>query len=132
MVSNFPVLDRMDSHILLSLFHIFVVVPYFLYVAFQRSSLPNWVFTTTLVLGIFIGLYHGYKAMIRARILSPNLWINVIHVLLVAPLLIYIGYTGKNTPRPAYELLAMAGFAALGYHLYSLILSINSIQDHSD
>jgi len=70
--------------------------------------------------------------MIRARVLSPNLWINVIHVLFVAPLLVYIGFMAKNTPRPAYELLAMVGFAALGYHLYSLILSINSIQDHHD
>lgn len=122
----------MDSHIILSLFHIFIVVPFFLYIAFQRSDLPNWVFTTALVIGIVIGLYHGYKAMLRARVLSPSLWINVIHVLYVAPLLAYIGYMGKNTPRPAYELLAMVGFAALGYHLYSLVLSINSIQDHHD
>ena len=122
----------MDPHIVLSLFHIFLVVPLFLYVAFQRAAIPSWLYTALLILGVIILAYHGYKAMIRARLMSPSLWINLLHVFYVAPLLIYIGYTGKNTPRPAYELMAMVGFAALGYHLYNLILSINSIQDATD
>lgn len=122
----------MDPHILLSLFHIFLVVPLFLYVAFQRAAIPNWLYTFLLILGTFILAYHGYKALLRARLMSPSLWINLLHVFYVAPLLLYIGYYGKNTPRPAYELMAMVGFAALGYHLYNLILSINSIQDASD
>jgi hypothetical protein len=119
----------MDPHILLSLFHIFVVVPFFLYVALNRGNIPHWIFTATLALGVFILIYHGYKAWIRIQVQSPSLWINLLHVFLVAPLLIYVGANEKNTPRPAYELLAIAGFGALGYHLYSLVLSINSIQD---
>ena len=122
----------MDTHIIISLFHIFAVVPFFLYVAFNRAAIPNAIFTALLVLGIGIGLYHGYKALRRYQLQSPYLWVNLIHVFYVAPLLIYIGYNEKMTPRPAYELLAMVGFAALGYHLYSLILNINSIQDRHD
>lgn len=122
----------MDPHIVLSLFHIFLVVPLFLYVAFQRAAIPSWLYTAILILGVIILAYHGYKAMIRARLMSPSLWINLLHVFYVAPLLIYVGYYGKNTPRPAYELMAMVGFAALGYHLYNLILSINTIQDATD
>ncbi len=119
----------MDPHILLSLFHIFAVVPFFLYIAFMRGAAPSWVFMTALVLGVGIGIYHGYKAVLRMRVQSPSLWVNVFHMLVVAPLLIYIGFNEKNTPRPAFELLAMTGFAALGYHLYSLVLSINTFQD---
>ena len=122
----------MDAHIIISLFHIFAVVPFFLYVAFNRAAVPSAVFTALLVLGAGIGVYHGYKALRRYQLQSPNLWINLIHVFYVAPLLLYIGYYEKTTPRPAYELLAMIAFAALGYHLYSLILNINSIQDHHD
>lgn len=36
--------------------------------------------------------------------------------------MIYIGYMSKKTPRPAYELLGLITFAALGYHLYSVVL----------
>ena len=52
------------------------------------------------------------------------MWVNIFHVLLVAPLLFYVCAKGFDTPRWAYELLAMAGFAALGYHIYSIVLEV--------
>jgi D-alanyl-lipoteichoic acid acyltransferase DltB (MBOAT superfamily) len=119
----------MDSHLLLGLFHIFAVVPLFLYVALSRSNTYEQIYTLLFVLGIIILLYHGYKAFLRLAANSPSLWINLVHVVAVAPLLIYIGYKGKNTQRAAYELLALVGFAALGYHTYHLILSANVIMD---
>jgi uncharacterized membrane protein len=119
----------MDSHLLLGLFHILAVVPLFLYVALSRANTYEHIYTLLLVLGIIILLYHGYKAFIRLAANSPSLWINVIHVLIVAPLLIYIGYKAKSTPRPAYEILALVAFSALGYHTYHLIVSTNLIMD---
>ena len=58
---------------------------------------------------------------------NPSIWVNLIHMLVIAPLLLWIGYYGKETSRAAYELLLMTGFAALGYHLYSLILEVNTV-----
>ena len=58
---------------------------------------------------------------------DSSLWVNLIHMLVVAPLLLWIGYYGKETSRAAYELLLMTGFAALGYHLYSLALQANTV-----
>jgi hypothetical protein len=121
----------MDSHLLLSLFHIFAVVPLFLYVALSRGNTVKGVYGFLLVLGAFILLYHLFKAWKRYTTGSPALWINLIHVFYVAPLLIYIGYREKDTPRYAYELLALIGFAALGYHTYSLILSTNVLIEES-
>jgi hypothetical protein len=34
----------------------------------------------------------------------------------------------QQTPRAAYELLAMAGFAAAGYHIYYLIQMMNLVE----
>ncbi len=115
----------MNSHIVLSLFHIFFVVPLFLYVAFQRAACPDWLYLALFVLGIVLLVYHGIKAAWRLSKGSSSAWINVFHAALIAPLLIYIGYFGKKTPRPAYELLAMAGFAAVGYHIYSMLLQLH-------
>lgn len=56
----------------------------------------------------------------RFQTKSQLIWINLVHVLWVGPLLLYIGAKKKDTPRPAYELLLLTGFAALGYHLYEL------------
>jgi hypothetical protein len=33
-----------------------------------------------------------------------------------------------QTPRAAYELLAISGFGAGGYHIYSLITTLNLIE----
>jgi hypothetical protein len=74
-----------------------------------------------LAIGVIVLVYHGFKLIVRLKNRSGYSWVNAIHVLLVAPLLIYIGYNKKETPRSAYELLLMAGFAAGGYHLFSLV-----------
>ena len=53
---------------------------------------------------------------------SQTLYINLIHVFLFAPLIIYIGYNAKKTPRSAYEMLGLITFSALGYHIYNMIV----------
>lgn len=118
----------MDTHLLLALFHIFFVVPLFIYVAINKSDTLEVVYKGLLGLGLFIVLYHAGKAYFRWLASSSMLWINVIHILFVGPLLVYIGYYAKNTPRPAYEMLALLGFSALGYHLYSLVTSLNIVK----
>jgi hypothetical protein len=72
--------------------------------------------------GIFVMLYHSYKAISRLIAASPVIWINLIHVFLVAPLLLWTGYYAKRTERPAYDMLLIAAFGALGFHLYKLII----------
>ena len=112
----------MDIHLLLAVFHIFAVVPMFLYVGFQRAATPEWLYHVLFGIGIVLLVFHGAKAAIRIMARSASAWINVLHAALIAPLLIWIGYFGKKTERPAYELLLIAGFGALGYHLTNLIV----------
>lgn len=114
----------MNTHMILALIHILFVAPFFFAIAFLRSQMSEWMYNVILVAGILILFYHAYKFMIRWQARSSGLWINALHVALVAPLLLYIGYTRKDTPRAAYEMTVMVGFAALGYHLYSLITQL--------
>ena len=122
----------MDVHVLLALFHIFLVAPLFLFVAISRSNSPELLYKFLMGLGVFLFIYHGYKAFFKYMKSSSSLWVNLIHILFVAPLLFYVGYNGKDTPRPAYEIMALTGFAALGYHLYSLVISVNLIKIESN
>ncbi len=114
------------SHLILALFHILAVVPLFLYVGIQRAATADLVYTVLLVLGFIITAYHGYKAFIRFQAGSPYLWVNLIHFLYVGPLLMYIGYKQKDTPRAGYEVLLLIAFAALGYHLYNLVQMLSN------
>lgn len=117
------------SHIPIALFHILVVAPFFLYVAFVRGQLPPWIFTVMTGLGLVILFYHAYKTIVKWRAHSMSAWVNIIHVVAVAPLLIYIGASAFDTPRWAFEVLAMFGFAAAGYHLYNLVMEIQEMYD---
>jgi hypothetical protein len=116
----------MNSHLLLAIFHLVFVAPFFLYVGFQRAATPDWAYNLLFGLGLFMLAYHGMKSIVRYYAQSPAIWINLIHTFIIAPLLIWIGYQGKKTGRPAYEMLLMTAFAALGYHLKSLIEIVNT------
>jgi hypothetical protein len=125
-----PATKAIDHHMILALFHILFVAPLFFVIAFFRSEMPVWAFRTLFVLGLFILVYHGYKFFLKLSQNSMSAWINAIHILLFAPLLIYIGLEQKETPRAAYELCIMVGFAALGYHLYNLTHMLHVV--HTD
>ena len=70
---------------------------------------------------------HSYKTIIKWKAHSMSVWVNILHIVAVAPLLLYIGSMGYDTPRWAFEILAMLGFSALGYHIYSMILEIQKM-----
>jgi hypothetical protein len=110
----------MDKHVLINLFHIALIVPFFLWIGISRGNAPDGAYIALIVLGIIVTLYHAYKAFIRLSNNSSYVWVNLIHALWIGPLLIYIGAKKKDTPRPAYELLLLTAFGALGYHMYEL------------
>lgn len=66
------------------------------------------------MLGVIVTLYHGFKAWNRYVKNSGLIWINLVHFLVVGPLLVYIGANKEKTPRAWFEILLLTGFAALG------------------
>ena len=109
----------MDNHKLVHLFHIIIVGGLFLYVGINREKISSGLFNVLFYLGIFIVLYHLYKAYGYLKD-SKGIWVNLIHIFIVGPLLVYIGYNGDKTTRKFFEILLMLGFAAIGYHGYYL------------
>jgi hypothetical protein len=107
----------MDIDKLVHLFHILVVGGLFLYVGINRDKIYGWLFNVLFYLGIIIILYHLYKIYGYLNI-GKGIWVNLIHVFIVGPLLVYIGYNGEKTSRKFFEILLMLGFASIGYHLY--------------
>jgi hypothetical protein len=112
----------MNKQIAINFFHLLLVAPFFMYVGIMRASLVPAIYTTLLVLGIVLILYHGWKFYDRWVKGSSYAWVNAIHAFALGPLLVYIGSNGEMTPRPAFEGLLLFAFAAFGYHLYELIV----------
>jgi hypothetical protein len=113
----------MDSSLFVHLFHILIVGGLFLYVGRTQTKLSSWIYPGLAILGGIIVAYHIYKAYTK-KMAGQNPWVNYIHILLVGPLLVYIGLNRDKTERMYFELLLMFGFASIGYHGYYLVESL--------
>lgn len=109
----------MNKDTYVHLFHILIIGTLFLYLGIEKTNIPSFIYPILIVLGIVVILYHSYKAYNRIM-KHETAWINYIHIFIVGPLLVYIGYKNKATKPRFFELLLMLGFAAIGYHGYYL------------
>jgi hypothetical protein len=107
----------MDYHKLVHLFHVLIVGGLFLYVGIYRDNIYEKLFPALFYLGLIVITYHLYKIYGYLNV-GKSIWINLIHVFIIGPLLVYIGYHGEKTSRKYFEMLLMLGYASIGYHLY--------------
>lgn len=109
----------MEIRIYVHLFHILIVGSLFLYVGIYKTTMPTLMYPVLLWLGLIIIIYHIFKVYNYVKE-GKGYWVNLIHILIVGPLLVYIGYNREKTARLYFELLLMLGFASIGYHGYYL------------
>ena len=109
----------MEKESYVHLFHMLIVGSLFLYVGKYKTLIPAFMYSILLGLGLVIIFYHLFKVYNHIK-LGKGYWVNLIHIFMVGPLLVYIGYNKENTSRLYFELLLMLGFASIGYHGYYL------------
>ena len=109
----------MEIETYVHLFHILIVGSLFLYVGITRNKIPSLMYPILLGLGLIIIFYHCFKVYNYIK-LGKGYWVNLIHIFIVGPLLVYIGYNREDTARLYFEILLMLGFASIGYHGYYL------------
>ena len=115
----------LNHHMQLALFHTIVISPLFIYVGIAREQVPDAVFYTLGGLGLAIAGYHIFKAYEKIKA-GQSAWINFIHIFLVVPVLLILGFLGKTANRKYFEMLLLLGFSAFGYHTLSIIREIMS------
>lgn len=100
--------------------HIALIAPLFIYVGMYRDQVHEYVFYALGLVGAVVLAYHAYRAYMKLTS-GQSAWINWIHILFVAPLLLLLGYLKKDANRRYFEMLLMLGFAAFGYHGFYLV-----------
>jgi hypothetical protein len=103
-------------HIIIQWIHVLVIAPLFIYIALRRTKVKQIVYPITLIIGLVVILYHGYKITKNPR------WghIYLLHILVIAPSLLAVGYYKEKTNYMVYDYLLLLGCAALGYNLLKL------------
>jgi len=106
-----------NTHFIISLFHVFVSGPLLIYIGLTKSY--NFLFSLLLFLfGITIITAFIYKYLNK----QLYAWLYI-HLLLFASLFLYISYlrfTQKPIPDYLYSFLVAIGIAAVGYHIIKL------------
>ena len=100
--------------------HILAIGPLFLYVGLKRENVPDAVFNVLGVVGLVVLFYQSYKAYLKLKD-GKSAWVNWIHIILVAPLLLILAYLKKDANRRYFEMMLLLGFSAIGYHALYLI-----------
>ena len=113
----------MNIQNLISIIHVFLIVPFLLYCVSKGNSMSLYLKYALQIFGAFIILFHGYRILTNLFTFSVIRIINWIHLVIIGPLLIYIGYTAPNTGARYYDSLAIIAYAALIYHGYYLVKS---------
>jgi hypothetical protein len=109
-------LTEFQNHLL----HALLIGPAFLYIGYYRDQVPDVAFYVLFAAGIVVLLYHLYRAFLKIKD-GKSAWVNWIHIFLVAPLLLLVGYLHKDAGRRYFEMMLLLGFAACGYHgLYAV------------
>lgn len=104
----------------INLLHALLLGPALIYVGLMPDAVNEKIYTAMLVGGIVIMAYHAWRAYNKLKE-DQSAWVNWIHIFLVAPLFIIIGYLKKDASRRYFEMLLMMGIAATGYHGIYLI-----------
>jgi hypothetical protein len=83
--------------------------------------MPAFMYPTLLVIGILILVAHGYSVITKYGQKNSGLWVNLFHIIIVAPIILSIGIKGVQSPYYLFQFMIMLGFAAIGYHGYFMI-----------
>ncbi len=104
------------DHATIHLLHLFILGPLLLLIGLGLTD--NWVPRPVIaILGALIMIYHLYRAYSNSLVGKP-LWVNLLHLIVIGPILLGYGYTGERWLR---ELILLSAFAAIGYHGYYAI-----------
>ncbi len=106
----------MSELTIIHLAHILIFSSLLFYVGIVGTKMPSFMFPLLIVIGLGVLGYHIYKALSMPK----YAWANYIHIFLVAPLLVLIGFYGKETSYVFFQYCLMLAFASFGYHAYSI------------
>lgn len=114
----------MNQDAIINLFHVFLFFPLLCYLYYLgiKKRLNSTICRILLFVAISGILYHAFLIKERMGTKQANrLWVHLVHILIVFPLFLIIGYKCEDVKRVFLEMLLLVSFAALGYHAFNFI-----------
>jgi hypothetical protein len=93
--------------------------PLLVYLGATAVRKPAWVYRVVLVVGVLLAAVVAGLLFLRPWRADGGIWL-LVHLLVVSPLLLWLGAVGDAAPRVVTSLVLALGCAALGYHVLAM------------
>ena len=100
------------------LFHLIIVGPLLIYITRTKESI---LYKPIIALGTILAIYHlycFYKNYVDNKFIN---YINLIHIIFIAPLLIYLGIKKHTVIYPTLDIIAILGAGVMFHSFIKLI-----------
>ena len=105
--------------------HVLFSAPVFIFLGHNPEIKKDWISYSVIGLGLVVVLYHLFK-LYSAWNLGYINWVNVIHGLVIGPLLIFAGWK-RNLPYPWSQIFLVLGYGAMVNFLIKLISTYHNV-----
>ncbi len=119
-----------QKQLIVAVLHILVIAPFLIYVGYKRDSTPEYAIYLLGALAVIALFMHAPKLLEKYNKTGNIWWVPAIHTVYIVPFLIYIVYKKAQLHHKYFEFLLLFAFAALGYHLYYLLLSTLGVRGY--
>ena len=102
-------MNSLQNKQIIFLSHVLFIGPLLTYVGFMKTKTHPYVFKALLLTGIIVALYHGYHLYMHYTSSNIINYVNLFHILAIAPLLIYIAHNNGQVVYPMMDLLFILG-----------------------
>lgn len=103
----------------INLIYIFFTGPLLIFIGLFKPVF-QWIYWLLFLTAVYVMIRFSIWLSQVKELSSRHAW-YLMHILLVVPLLLYVGWMKKETPSTIFSLLLALGIAAFGYHLVRLI-----------
>jgi hypothetical protein len=93
----------------INLSHILFGGPLLTYIGYKKDKTETSIFKLLLVSIVLLFLYHGYKLFLHYTKHKYISYVNLFHLLVLVPLLLYVYIRKEKVVYPTYDLLFILG-----------------------
>ena len=115
--------ENKRHHMFVYVTHIIIFVPILVYVAYYKGNAGAVAFSTLVVLGILTAAYHAMRllSLIHTSPSALILSIYLTHLLVISPILAYVGIMKNKAKKLAFNSLYVIAALAFIYHGKNMI-----------
>ena len=113
-------MDLLNNKQAIFLTHVILVGPLLTYVGYMKTKSHANVFMALLVVASIVGLYHLYRLVMQYNKSKVISYVNLLHILVIVPLLVYVARNEGNVVYPVMDLLFVLGVGVTTLFLLKL------------